>query len=309
MRLVFLLAAGSVCAPLLHAQESGFGFGEAEEKVAVELPGDKPGMDEILRPEVFARYERLPDLDRVGKKFYRAHYRVPSSVFTNSYPAVQVSGIQEWLEKEEVEFGEGATVAYDPETRILEVVQTIHQLTRVELFLARYGGTHDVSIRLEIMEFSFLQGWELVNSASGLFDQSSIREKAMELVQKGEGKIIETLAAKTKSGERGRITRSPVSGEGGSADSIRGTVFEFDAISGPTGISGGTDPRIQVNFVFKRSQKNLTPRTVTSVVSFPSQGSVVAGSWREGDTLQILFLGGEVRTVNGVTRVRRISEE
>jgi hypothetical protein len=46
-----------------------------------------------------------------------------------------------------------------------------------------------------------------------------------------------------------------------------------------------------------------------SVVSFPSKKSVVASSWKEGDKLQILFLGGEIRTVNGVTWVRKVVGE
>lgn len=309
MRCVSVLVIAYLSFSLLHGQDSGFGFDEVDEKAPAVVTEKKREMDEILRPEVFARYERLPDLDRVGKKFYRAHYRIPASVFANSYPADEMPDLQEWLEQEGVEFGQGASVVFDAETRILEVVQTIHQLTKVELFLARFGGTHDVFIRLEIFEFPLMEGWELVNSASGLFDQSSIRESALSLVKKGEGKIIDTLAAKIKSGERGKINRSPILRDDESSEAFQGKVFEFDAISGPTGISGGTDPRIQVNFIFKRSEGSFTPRTVMSVVSFPSQGSVVAGSWREGDTLQILFLGGEIRTVNGVMRVRKVSGE
>lgn len=308
MRCASVLAVASFSFSLLNGQEPGFGFDEVDEKAPVVVPEKKREMDEILRPEVFARYERLPDLDRVGTKFYRAHYRIPASVYSNSYPADGMPDVQEWLEKEGVEFGEGASVVFGAETRILEVVQTIHQLTKVELLLARFGGTHDVFIRLEVFEFPLMEGWELVNSASGLFDQSSIRESALNLVKKGEGKIIDTLAAKIKSGERGKISRSPISEEQ-SNESFQGDVFEFDAISGPTGISGGTDPRIQVNFIFKRSEGSFAPRTVMSVVSFPSQGSVVASSWREGDMLQILFLGGEIRTVNGVMRVRKVSGE
>jgi hypothetical protein len=64
-----------------------------------------------------------------------------------------------------------------------------------------------------------------------------------------------------------------------------------------------------VNFIFKRSGGSLDSRTVMSVVSFPSKKSVVASSWKEGDKLQILFLGGEIRTVNGVTRVRKVVGE
>jgi hypothetical protein len=64
-----------------------------------------------------------------------------------------------------------------------------------------------------------------------------------------------------------------------------------------------------VNFIFKQSGGSLDPRTVMSLVSFPSKGSVVASGWKEGDKLQILFLGGEIRTVNGVTRVRKVVGE
>ena len=106
--------------------------------------------------------------------------------------------------------------------------------------------------------------------------------------------------------QSGRFICRPPIAEEQSSESFRDRVFEFDAISGPTGISGGTDPRIQVNFIFKRSEGNFAPRTVMSGLSFTSQGSVVASRWR-GGTLQILFIGGEIRTVNGVLRVRKVS--
>ncbi|GEM_PF-6932689 len=82
--------------------------------------------------------------------------------------------------------------------------------------------------------------------------------------------------------QSGRFICRPPIAEEQSSESFRDRVFEFDAISGPTGISGGTDPRIQVNFIFKRSEGNFAPRTVMSGLSFTSQGSVVASRWRGG---------------------------
>ncbi|MDF1858849.1 MAG: hypothetical protein P1U87_01475 [Verrucomicrobiales bacterium] len=292
---------------LLRSEESGFDD-PSEKRGASGEPGSGKLMDEVLRPDVFARYERLPELEDRGNGLYRALYRIPESVYGSGY-FHELPEVKEWLEGEGVEFGKGSSVAFDAGSRILEVVQTVPQLTRAELFLARFGGMQEIQLDLDIFELPLLEGWELVGNATGLVDHSSIRKEVLTMIRKGEGRIVESFSSLLKSGSRGKLERSgrKVALEvGAEADTTR---FEFDVLSGPTGISGGTESQIHVNFSYRRPGGEFEPRNVVQQSILPHQGSVIAASWKEGDSLQILFLSAGVRTVNGVTRVRRVTED
>lgn len=291
----------------LRSEESGFD-GPSEKRDPSGEPGTGKLMDEVLRPDVFARYERLPELEDRGNGLYRALYRIPESVYGSGY-FHELPEVKEWLEGEGVEFGKGSSVAFDAGSRILEVVQTVPQLTRAELFLARFGGRQEIQLDLDIFELPLLEGWELVGNATGLVDHSSIRKEALAMIRNGKGRIVESFSSLLKSGSRGKLERSgrKVALEvGAEADTTR---FEFDVLSGPTGISGGTESQIHVNFSYRRPGGEFEPRNVVQQSILPHQGSVMAASWKEGDSLQLLFLSAGVRTVNGVTRVRRVTED
>jgi hypothetical protein len=291
----------------LHSEESGFD-GRSEMRGASGEPGSGKLMDEVLRPDVFARYEKLPDLEDRGNGLYRALYRIPESVYGSGY-FHELPEVKEWLEGEGVEFGKGSSVAFDAGSRILEVVQTVPQLTRAELFLARFGGTQEIQLDLEILELPLLEGWELVGNATGHVDHSSIRTEALAMIRNGEGRIVESFSSLLKSGSRGKLERpgrQVALEEGTEADTTR---FEFDVLSGPAGISGGTESQIHVNFSYRRPAGKFKPRNVIQQSILPHQGSVIASSWKESDSLQILFLSAGVRTENGVTRVRRVTRD
>lgn len=293
---------------MLPRSESSRGDSPSETQGSPGESESKKEMDEILRPEVFARYEKIPELEDEGKGFYRALYRIPESVY-GSWHFHELPEVEEWLEAEGVEFGEGSSVAFDAESRILEVVQTVPQLTRVELFLARFGGTQDVQIDVELFELPLLEGWALVGDAAGLVDYSSIRKDALAMIRKGEGRIVESFSSVLKSGSRGKLERPGREGASEGGGNPDATFFEFDVISGPTGISGGTESQIHVDFSYRRPAGEFEPRNVVQQSILPHQGSVIAASWKEGDSLQILFLSAGVRSVNGVTRVRRVTRD
>lgn len=287
------------------AEDDGFGLSDSpEEKESSPSAEKRQVMDEMLRPDVFGRYEKLPDLEQAKKGLYRALYRLPKSVYTPDYNG-DLPDIQKWLEAEDVKFREGSSVTFDDESRILEVVQTVPQLTRVELFFARFGATPDVLVQLEIFELPLLDGWKLIGKTTGIADHRSIRSDALKRVRNGKGRIVESFSSILRSGERGKLERSMDLGSVEVSEeedaSSEATSFEFDPIC------AGPGNRIYINFAYERPRGEFEPRKVSAPLIIPHQGGVIAASWKEGENLQFLYLGAEARDVNAVTRVRRIS--
>lgn len=131
---------------LFMALASGFAFPSL---------GEDTKTDGAFRPEVFGRYDKLSNLAGGGDELYRAQYRLPKSVYAPDWEG-RLPEIQEWLEKDGVKLGPGSSVSFDERWRILEVVETLDQLTRVELFLARFGGDYLARVELEIIELPLL---------------------------------------------------------------------------------------------------------------------------------------------------------
>ncbi len=177
-------------------------------------------------------------------------------------------------------------------------MQTIPQLTRLELFLAGFSGTRDSYITFEVFELPILTEWELMEHAAGMTNHRLIRNEALEIIHKGDGKIAESLSTLQQSGCRGKVMRygSREASEEECPDDS--TWLEFDVVTGPTGISGGAEKRIDVNFVYHRAAGEFDGRRVSQNVILPHTGSVVVFSWKEGKFLQFLFLSGSVRAAN-----------
>ena len=303
------LTTGILCVLFLSVSGDDAGFGDGDSPEGRESPSGaekRQGIDEVLRPHVFSRYEKMPELEQVEERLYRALYRLPESVYVPDYNG-ELPDVRKWLESEGVTFGEGAFVTFDHESRILELVQTAPQLTRAELFFARFGAIPDVFVQLELFELPLLDGWKLIGETSGIADHDSIRSEALRKVQNGEGRILESFSSIVRSGERGKLERSMSAGAGEESEegeaSSGGTLFEFEPVC------GGTENRISVNFAYERPRGEFEPRKVSSLLIVPNQGGVIAASWKEGGNLQFLYLGAEIRDTRAVTRVRRIAGE
>ncbi|MCB1063522.1 MAG: hypothetical protein KDN20_11450 [Verrucomicrobiae bacterium] len=199
---VTLLMAG------LLASFAGCEKGPTESTELREEQGD--GLDEFGLPELPKR-EVARDSGKLSDNEKEETEENPSELITRIFPIpsglITRKSAREILESYGIEFGEGSSATYNPQSNEITVRQTREQMSLVEAVLSvRYpSGTKAINSRIEIYEFPSASALKLQQSAEDQSDNSREWEETLRRVKEGTATFITSATVLSRSGRRAGV--------------------------------------------------------------------------------------------------------